>query len=162
MPKKTPDKEFVSFIKQNHDKLWHICKGFSLSPAWETEDAFQEVVCALWQNWQQADRYEKSKGWMMKVAYHTLLNIKRQHANQPINQINENMPCAISYPDDSDIIFIQMTELLPKKLRDVVVARWQGFDYYEISRMLGITVISARQRHYRGIKKIRELYEKNI
>ena len=53
-------------------------------------------------------------------------------------------------------------ELIPKKLRNVVVARWQGFDYYEISRMLGITVISARQRHYRGIKKIRELYEKNI
>ncbi len=81
----------------------------------------------------------------MKVAYHTLLNIKRQHENQPINQINENMPCAISYPDDSDIIFIQMTELIPKKLRNVVVARWQEFDYNGVSWMLGISVVSARQ-----------------
>jgi RNA polymerase sigma factor (sigma-70 family) len=166
MPQGVPDKEFADFVRQHRKQLWHIAKGFSLSPAWEPEDAFQEILCSLWQNWKQGDRFERSKGWMLKVAYHTLLNIKRRQNANPIVTTTRDFagtPDAVTTQfDDSDIAFLQMVDQLSPRLREVVIARWQGFDYAEIARMLGISELSARQRHSRGINKIRLLYEKDI
>ena len=102
---------------------------------------------------------------MLKVAYHTLLNIKRRQNANPIVTTTRDFagtPDAVTTQfDDSDIAFLQMVDQLSPRLREVVIARWQGFDYAEIARMLGISELSARQRQSRGINKIRQLYEKD-
>ena len=42
--------EFKQLIHRHKDLIWSICKHFKLSAAWQTEDAFNEVLCAMWQD----------------------------------------------------------------------------------------------------------------
>ena len=71
--------DFEGLVFANKKKLWNLCSSFTLGAAWETDDAFQEVLCALWRNWDQLKREDRRHAWMFRVAYHTLLNIKRSN-----------------------------------------------------------------------------------
>lgn len=48
MTEKEREVLFRGLLDRQRDMIWHVCESYSLSAAWETEDAFQEVLCVLW------------------------------------------------------------------------------------------------------------------
>lgn len=160
--------EFTAFVKSNGDVFWHICKDFSFSTPWDAEDAYQEILSSLWQSWHQAPGSSKRrKAWACRVAYSTLLHIKRQYSNQPgrfipFGQFNPAISTP-DYPDESDLYFAQLIGLLPQGQQEVVKAFYDGFSFREIAQMLNISEVAVRQRHSRAIRKLKQLYyEQNI
>ena len=154
--------DFEGLVFANKKKLWNLCSSFTLGAAWETDDAFQEVLCALWRNWDQLKREDRRQAWMFRVAYHTLLNIKRSNniPTVPLSQclINESMGGEVSI-DDFDLSFSQMLSSLSRNDQIFIIAVWKGFSFAEIASMLGISIPAARKRHYRALKKLKKLYE---
>ncbi len=159
--------EFTDFVTKNKDLLWHICKDFSFNPVWNTEDAYQEILCSLWTSWDQINDPGKRKEWACRVAYSTLLNIKRKSNNKKKTTIPaSHVPSILDIPDtpdDSQLNFSQLINLLPKNQRDVIKAYFDGFSHCEIAAMLNISEAASRQRHSRAIRKLKQLYyEENI
>ena len=105
---------------------------------------------------------DRRHAWMFRVAYHTLLNIKRSNniPTVPLSQslINESMGGEVSI-DDFDLSFSQMLSSLSRNDQIIIIAVWKGFSFAEIASMLGISTPAARKRHYRALKKLKKLYE---
>lgn len=38
------EKAFEELVLRHRDMIWHICTDYSLSAAWEVQDAVQEVL----------------------------------------------------------------------------------------------------------------------
>ena len=47
----TDEREFKEMVRRHRDMIWSVCKRYRLSAAWQTEDAFNEVLCAMWQSY---------------------------------------------------------------------------------------------------------------
>ena len=138
--------DFEGLVFANKKKLWNLCSSFTLGAAWETDDAFQEVLCALWRNWDQLKREDRRQAWMFRVA----------SLSQCL--INESMGGEVSI-DDFDLSFSQMLSSLSRNDQIFIIAVWKGFSFAEIASMLGISIPAARKRHYRALKKLKKLYE---
>lgn len=44
---KDRDKQFDALVSCHRDLIWHVCADYSLSAAWEAQDAVQEVLCVV-------------------------------------------------------------------------------------------------------------------
>ena len=159
------DKEYYYQLVERHkDMLWHVCSDYGLSGAWEVEDAFQEVLCALWEELPSLRDRACEKAWVYKVATHTMLMICRKRQNRPTEPLPTDMEKRGSEgvpPLQSDYGYLmQLIALLPETDCHIVRAHIDGYKFKEIGKELGMSEEVVSKRYHRDIKKIRQLYEK--
>ena len=88
MTEKEREAAFRELLDRQRDMIWHVCQSYTLSAAWETEDAFQEVLCVLWRDLEAFDGRSSERTWVYRVATNTLLMLKRKAGNRPQQTID--------------------------------------------------------------------------
>lgn len=150
------EKEFRDLVYRHRDMLWRICSSYRLAAAWETGDAFHEVLCALWLGLGSFDHRCKEKTWVYRVAVNTMNSLARKKGNQP-SPILEEYP-DLPFQDDGFRELVQIINTLEEPDHTIVCAHIEGFGYAEIAQITGMKVGAVSMRLTRALRKIRELY----
>lgn len=149
------EETFKNLIHRHRDLIWSVCKHYQLSAAWQVEDCFNEVVCALWQGYGGYDGRSSERTWVYKVANNTMISIARrcnnQHSAQP--PLLEQ-----SYECESEFHLQQMIESLDEPDRTIVKSHLYGFSYAEIAKVVDLNVGAVSMRLSRVKRKLRKIY----
>jgi RNA polymerase sigma-70 factor (ECF subfamily) len=137
-----------------------------------SEELFQEVFLAVWQNRSQFDLKRTFKPWLYAIAL-----------NKCRADFRSRVPAAVGLPDPAAVapaardpspvdavIATETAELvtvavgrLPPQQRAVVALRvWQGLSYGEIAESLGCTETTARSHMHHGLAALRKYLEPRL
>ena len=159
MNSETNEKRFRELIGRQRDLIWGLCRTYRLGAAWETKDAFHEVLCALWQGYGSFDGRSAERTWVYRVTVNTLNSLLRHRGNQP----------APSLPSDYDRgsgdvsrynELVELIEQLSEPDYTIVRAYAEGYGYGEIARITGLSVGAVSMRLARARRRLRKQYNR--
>jgi len=159
------EKEFHRLMTQNKDLLWFVCNDYNLGPAWEVDDAFQEILVSLWRDFGSIRRRESERAWVYRVATNTMLGICRRKDNRPKTAppcTGESTDNGSGYREEDYEYLRQLIDLLDEADRRVLRMQLDGFKSHEIASSLGISRSAVYHRLSRAINKLKRLYENGI
>ena len=84
------EKAFRELIGRQRDLIWALCRTYRLGAAWDTEDAFHEVLVALWQGFGSYGGRSSERTWVYRVAVNTLNSLLRRLGNQPAPEMRSH------------------------------------------------------------------------
>ena len=152
---------FSAMVERHSDLIWHICSDYSLSAAWEVEDAFQEVMCVLWRDYEQFDRRSNERTWVYRVATNTMLMLKRKKSNQP-QPLVEKIPDTPSPDTENYRLLLQLIDQLNDTDARIIRAHLDGFHNYEIAQMTGLSLATVTRRLAKAKHLLRKQYSQQI
>ncbi len=151
----TTEETFKNLIHRHKDLIWSVCKHYQLSAAWQIEDCFNEVLCALWQGYEGYEGRSSERTWVFKVANNTMISIARRCNNQYSAQLplfEQSHEC------ESEFHLQQMIESFDEPDRTIVKSHLYGFSYAEIAKVVGLNVGAVSMRLSRAKRKLRKIY----
>lgn len=155
---------FHQLIERHRNMLWNICQAYRLGSAWETTDAFQEVVCKLWLSLSQLQDPACEEAWVYRVATRTLISLVRKRSNGPTIPLPPDIgdwPSDLPNPmDDGVASLMDLIDRLKEPDNFIVRSHIDGFKYSEIAQVLGMTEDAVAKRYNRSINIIRQQYER--
>lgn len=150
----TSEEKFKELVRRHKDMIWSVCKHYQLSAAWQTEDAFNEVLCALWIGYGSYDGRSSERTWVFKVANNTMISIARRHSNQHVAATSPPEP---SYGCEETYHLQQMLEAIDEPDRTILRSHLYGFSYAEIAAIVGMNVGAVSMRLSRIKRKLRKI-----
>lgn len=157
------ERAFRELVRRQRDLIWQVCRSFRLSAAWEPQDAFHEVLMALWHGYSTFGGRSSERTWVYRVAVNTLISLKRRIGNQPTADAPV-MPDPSTDPDSDERrhYLRQLIDTLDERDHSIVMAHLHGFSNIEIARMTGLTAAHVSVLLTRIKRKLRKLYEDEI
>lgn len=149
------EQAFERLVREHKDLIWQVCRDYSLSAAWTTQDAFQEVLCKLWKDLDQFKGQSSERTWIYRLATNTLREIKRKKSNQPAPEMPAGIPHTAAHPQPNDLERIIAS--LGEPDATIVRASLDGFDYREIAQITHLTIGAVAMRLSRAKQKIKTL-----
>lgn len=153
---------FAELIHRHRDLIWSISRSYRLSAAWTTEDAFHEVLVALWQGHASFDHRSSERTWIFRVATNTMISLTRKTSNQPAPQLSDlsDQSDLSDSSDQSDDYrdLVALIEATQEPDRTIIKAHAQGFSYAEIAKITGLTVAAVSMRLTRALRKLRKQF----
>lgn len=150
------ERQFKELIHRQRDLIWRVCSSYRLGAAWTTEDAFHEVLCALWQGYRTFDRRSSESTWVYRVAANTMNSLARKRGNQPTpspTDLKEQ-----GYRDDNYRDLVELIEATPEPDRTIIKAHAQGYSYKEIAEITELSIAAVSMRLTRVLRKLRKQY----
>lgn len=150
------ERQFKELIHRQRDLIWRVCSSYRLGAAWTTEDAFHEVLCALWQGYGTFDRRSSESTWVYRVAANTMNSLARKRGNQPSpspTDLKEQ-----GYRDDNYCDLVELIEATPEPDRTIIKAHAQGYSYKEIAEITELSIAAVSMRLTRVLRKLRKQY----
>lgn len=152
----TDECEFKEKVRRHRDMIWSVCKRYRLSAAWQTEDAFNEVLCALWQSYATFDGRSSERTWVFRIANNTMISLARRINNQQ-SALSTHQESA--YSDENKFHVADLIEHLDEPDRTIVRSWLYGFKHSETARIVGLHTGAVSMRLSRTLKKLRKLYK---
>lgn len=158
-----PDKDtaFAEMVERQRSLIWHVCSDYSLSAAWTIEDAMQEVLCVLWNDYPHFDRRSSESTWVYRVATTTMLHLKRRPSNHPQPAASAG-PDPVAPDDENYLCLLQLIDNLEPTDRQIVRAHLDGFTQAEIARIVGCSLPTVTRRLAKSKRLLKEQYNHSI
>ena len=150
------EKRFKDLVHRQRNLIWQVCATYRLSAAWTTEDAFHEVLVALWQGYGSFDGRSSERTWVFRVATNTMISLTRKFGNQPTSPAPPQREP--SYRDDDYRDLVEMIDAVPEPDHTIIMAHLGGFSYAEIAKTTGLSVGAVSVRLSRALRKLRKQY----
>ena len=151
------EQQFHDLVHRHRDLIWRLCRTYRLGAAWETEDAFHEVLCALWQGRGSFNARCTEATWVYRVATNTLVSLTRRIGNQPSPRADGLWEPAVHEEGFRDLV--QLVETLPEPDYTIVRAHAEGFSYREIADITNLSTGAVSMRLTRALRKLRKQYD---
>lgn len=122
------------------------------------EDYYQEVLCNLWQNFDQFDGRSKRSTWIYRVALFTCISFIRRKQPASIS-----LSFDLSSEEDSTLRE-QLDELhsiinrLGHLDRALILLWLEGYSYEEMAEVTGLTQSNVAVKLMRAKNKIKEMF----
>ncbi len=157
--------EFENLIIQQKNKLYRFAFSI-LRNREETEDAVQDIVLKLWKMRMSLEINKNVESFCMQSIKNHCLDILRKQ-NQYLNYRNNS---TFNYHENSNIDNIDLVEKIKIEVRNLPTQQrmaielkdFQGYDYQEISDILGQRVNAVRAKVSRGRKKLYEIFKEEL
>ena len=130
------------------------------------EDLTQEVFLRILK-YRDTFRYEsKFTTWMYQIGRNVHIDYLRKYKNEmPLEEKWEEEISADTQPEqktleEQDMMFLHkaLSQLTPAKKEVLVLSRFQGMKYQEISQLLGCSLSTVKVQVHRAIKDLRKTY----
>lgn len=160
-------KEFNKIIKNlsvkgNAEKLYDnfyantvrfVAKYFGKSVA---EDVTQALFLDLLKNGADLPPVEYPQAWMFRCAYNRAINVIRHDSRcLLVPEVEPDLSTEDFSLDEKMLLGDAITKLTDEERKIIYMRLWDGFDYAEISDILGIDMSLIRQKYRRAIKKLK-------
>ncbi|MBR1784184.1 MAG: sigma-70 family RNA polymerase sigma factor [Bacteroidales bacterium] len=161
----TTDKEalFRALVDRQRDLIWHVCRDYCavLSDSWQIEDAFQEVLCAIWRDLEKFEGRSAEGTWVYRVATNTMRDLLRPMRNRAV----PDAPATLDTPDTDNSNYrhlLQLIALLPQPDLQIVRAHLDGYSNREIAAITGLSATAVAMRLSRAKRRLRHQYEHSL
>lgn len=159
------NREFEQLIIQHKDKLFRFAFSI-LKNGDDAQDAVQEVVLKLWKNRSSLDRSKNLESYCLNAVKNYCFDVLRKQKQQQFYEQN----ILIDAATEPEIYQVDLVEKLKQELYRlpdqqrlaVSLKDIEGFDYTEISEILGQNVETIRVNVSRGRKKLYELFKEEL
>jgi RNA polymerase sigma-70 factor (ECF subfamily) len=174
----TPNGGTFEEAVERHRRELHVHCYRMLGSFEEAEDALQEAFLRAWRGREALDEDSQLRAWLYKIATNVCLDALRRNKRQvPVLHSKAEVPWLQPYPDvlldeiappaeqpdavvvareTIELTFIALIQLLPARLRAVVILRdvldWSAA---ETAALLDISVASANSALQRGRETLR-------
>lgn len=150
------EQQFTDAVLAHRGIIYKVC--YMYAPQGMVEDYYQEVLCNLWQNFDQFDGRSKRSTWIYRVALYTCISFIRRKQPTTIS-----LSFDLSTDEDSPLKE-QVEELhsvisrLPHIDRALVILWLDGYSYEEMGEVTGLTVSNVAVKLMRAKNKIKEMF----
>lgn len=145
-----------------------------------TVEAEDVVVDTFWQIWQQADRYDRTRGqlgaWIFTIARSRALDRLRAMRRSPLTEqdlraeaeaaqhaaANDSPEQRLWLTEQSAFVRAALAELTPVQRQAIEMAYYQGLTHTEIAERLGEPLGTIKTRIRLGLMKMREHLSKQL
>ncbi len=145
-----------------------------------TVEAEDVVVDTFWQIWQQADRYDRTRGqlgaWIFTIARSRALDRLRAMRRSPLIEqdlraeaeaaqhaaASESPEQMLWLTEQSAFVRAALAELTPVQRQAIEMAYYQGLTHTEIAERLGEPLGTIKTRIRLGLMKMREHLSKQL
>ena len=128
------------------------------APQGMVEDYYQEVLCNLWQNFEQFDGRSKRSTWIYRVALYTCISFVRR--KQPAS-----ISLSFDLSNEEDTALKEQVEELRAVInrlgyidRALIMLWLDGYTYEEMAEVTGLSESNVAVKLMRAKNKIKELF----
>lgn len=159
---------FRTLVRKHKPSVFKFAR-YLLSDTMDAEDATQEVMVKLWNNFSIINPLAY-KSWLMKTTYNMCIDLRRKKKIETITDFTaegnfENFksdeivsPALTGENIELGTIISHKISLLPEQQRSVfVLYQIEGLKYREISKITGIPLNSVKVNLLRARKKLQFL-----
>jgi RNA polymerase sigma-70 factor (ECF subfamily) len=155
-----------------YDRYARVVYALALRITGSTAEAEDVVVDSFWQVWQQADRYDASRGqlgaWIFTIARSRALDRLRAMRRAPLARPDEQADAArraaasdnpeenLWLTEQSALVRAALAELTPAQRAAIELAYYHGLSHAEIAERLGEPLGTVKTRIRLGLMKMRE------
>jgi RNA polymerase sigma-70 factor (ECF subfamily) len=158
-------KQFENLINQHKDKLFRFAFSI-LKNSDEAKDAVQEVVLKLWKNRHVLDKTKNLESYCLNtIKNYCFDEIRKQKHRQEFQKsirYEENEENKVEYTDLIDSLKKEVCNLPEQQRIAIELKDFQGFEYQEISEILGLSINAIRANVSRGRKKLFEIFKEEL
>jgi RNA polymerase sigma factor (sigma-70 family) len=122
------------------------------------EDAFQETFLRAFRAYPRLPESANRRAWLYKIALNVCNDERRRRGRQPQSTQAETTAAGDPEGGDRNLVIAVRTfvdGLPPRQRHAVLLRKFQGLDYDEISTVLGCSTEAARANVYQGLRRIR-------
>ena len=169
---KTKEKETCTELWDTHkDRIHQLCSIKLRSCPNEVEDVVSEVFLSLCKKVAESDVPEKPKEWLYGT-FRNLLNKTYKNAYSSRENETSFSESEIELPYTHDDIRSKETEMYVEELRNAGILNndelelidliyYKNLRYKEIAELKNTTESAIKQKHYRVIRKLRNVSKKH-
>ncbi len=156
MKTQTREENFTEAVLAHRSIIYKVC--YIYAPKGMIEDYYQEVLCNLWQNFDQFDGRSKRSTWIYRVALFTCISFIRRKQPASIS-----LSFDLSSEEDSTLRE-QLDELhsiinrLGHLDRALILLWLEGYSYEEMAEVTGLTQSNVAVKLMRAKNKIKEMF----
>ena len=150
---------FVMYYKDVYRYLYSLCHDAALS-----EELMAEVFLQVVKSIHSFRGEAEIKTWIFSIARHKWYEyLKRKKREVQTEALLEFYDCG-NEGIESKVVMQELAERIyglinkePERIKNVMLKRLEGYSFYEIGEMFGISESSARVIDFRGKAKIRQI-----
>lgn len=154
---------FWSQVEAFHPQLWRAVCGYELNPALR-EELMQDVLLAVWQALPALRERERLLPFVLRIAHNLgashVRAATRAPAPLPLDGQAHDVPDPATVADADRVRsqwLFEALATLPLPLRQPLMLQLEGFDYGEISDLLGISPENVGVRLHRARARLKTL-----
>ena len=128
------------------------------------EDLVQEILIAVWEGLPRLRDPARLPAFMLRIAHNLGASHVRRAVRAPdrgvlASEVAELVAAESADPGDVEARWLlDALRLIPLPQRQVLLLQLEGFDYQEISDMLGISVENVGVRAHRARRALQEIH----
>ena len=136
---------FERFFRANYAVVEHIARGV-VGDSHAAQDVAQDVFIAAQRRFPEPDGSAHATAWVRIAAVHTGLNAVRSRRRREQRHLQAESAIAPPGPDELAIERVSQQEVrealarLPRRATTVLVLRYGGLSYAEVSEAMGVGV----------------------
>lgn len=150
------EEEFTKIIKNNRDRLGHLCRVYCDRKA-DEDDLFQEILIQIWRSLPSFNGEANIDTWIYRLAINTAISFNRRkntrkkyHSDfkeerKAAKKNRENSSYRSGENEQLDKIY-EAISTLDDSEKAIITMHLEGFSYTEISYVVDIT------ENYVGVK----------
>jgi RNA polymerase sigma-70 factor (ECF subfamily) len=166
---------FEELVQRYQVKVLNLIYYF-LNDRWEAEDVAQEVFLKVWKNASKFKGKSKFSTWLYRIVINLCLNHRRARKkdlnyqdsiffnasdclnNPEFAENHQYNPHQILEKKEREIIVNQAIRLLPPKQRmGLILSRFEGYSYAEISELMNVSIPSTESLLFRAKQNIAKI-----
>ena len=149
-----------------YSKLFKFFASHGLSSTEDIRDLIQNTFFKVYKNIDQLKNGRKFASWLFTIARNNLKDWLRERKEVCSENKNENKNLAETL--ESDVLepiirqenyqlVMKAIQVLPKRMRECILMRAEGYSYEEIALALRISVETVKSQLYQSRKKLKTL-----
>lgn len=148
-------RSFEDILEEHNDILYKVARSYSYE---DYQDIYQEIAIQLWNSYESFNGNSKLSTWIYRVALNTALTYKSKK-----QKLDYRKPeISIDQEDNSanlDQLYKAINQL-KVTYRSLIILQLEGYDYEEISQILGISKTLVGVKLGRAKYKLKSLIKR--
>jgi RNA polymerase sigma-70 factor (ECF subfamily) len=160
--------EMSVLFERYHQRLYNFFLKMGLK-SYVSQDLTQNLFFRMIKYRQSYKNGSKVKSWIYQIARNLHADYcKKQKSDDELFTVTENYPADVTNEDDTWVeddferLDRAMSELSDAQKEIIVLSRYQGLKYGEISGIINQSVPAIKVAMHRAIKQLRSIYLKQI
>ena len=156
MKNQTKEQLFTEQVYAHRNIIYKVC--YMYAPQGMVEDYYQEVLCNLWQSFDEFDGRSKRSTWIYRVALYTCISFIRR--KQPAS-----ISLSFDISNEADTTLRENIEELHSIInrlghidRALIMLWLDGYSYEEMAEVTGLTLSNVSVKLMRAKNKIKEMF----
>ena len=154
-------RQFVAKVKQCDALIYSVCRLYGCSRTDSVEDLYQEIVCALWESYDNFKGKSSFSSWLYSVARNTAVAYyRRHHLRQPELQLTDVEQDFLDWYDAPDPLVDELYYLIDHLNADdrlLIGLYIEGYDNKEIAQQMHLSMSAVRTRLSRIKVRLKEI-----